>query len=448
MIAPEGLKRLASLLDAPLYIVGGYVRNKLLWGDYEGTDIDICSALIPDEIMQKLEGKAVVLPVNPRIGTLKIILEDEQYEYTCFRRDSYPSGGQHTPKEVAFVKDIREDALRRDFTVNALYCEVLSGEVIDPTGFGLIDLKDRVIRTAASPDKVFKEDGLRLMRLVRFAAELGFSIEESTFRAAAKYRDNLKDIAAERKRAEFDKILAADSKYGINDAHYKGLYTLGQLGLWQHIIPEMEEAIGFPQRQDIHKHDVYNHILESVRLSPPNTRLALLLHDIGKPPAVKAEGNMHRHAAISADMAKRILGQSLRYPKAVVQRTERLIRNHMYDMDGKTGLGKLRVFIQKNHDIIEDLLLVREADGRATGNTYDATAVDRMRDCYRDMQLNRIPFSLRDLDINGIDILELGAINVELSELLKGVLTECAKQGRRLSREEQLDCALRLLNDK
>lgn len=446
MDAPKSLKVIANKLDTPLYIVGGYVRNKLLWANNprEG-DIDICAELTPSEIQSKLVNVAEIKLINPRIGTLKIIVDNEEYEYTCFRKENYPIGGKHTPNEVCFVKNINEDAYRRDFSVNALYLNVLSGEVLDPTGKGLADIKSKSLRTAAQPEKVFGEDGLRLLRLVRFAAELGFSIEAETFEAAKKFRANLSDIAAERKRDELDKILLADKRYNIADAHYQGLKLIGELDLWEFLIPEIVDCIGFSQRPDIHMYDVYNHILEAVRVSPPEIRLASLLHDIGKPAAFKEDGNMYRHSIIGADIAETIL-KRLRYPNATIQRIKALVNHHMYDMDGLTKLPKLRVFIQNNYEIINDLLKVREADGRATNNDYNPETVNKMRDCLYDMQAKEIPFSLKELDINGIDILELGAINVELSTILKGVLMQSAKVGRRLTREEQLEFALKLLN--
>lgn len=447
MKIPQGLHRIAQALDAPLYIVGGYVRNGLLWGTYRDTDIDVCSRLTPENIIAKLEGIAKVVNINPKIGTLKLLIGQEEYEYTCFRKDSYPKGGRHTPENVIFVEDIKEDAARRDFTVNALYLDVLNGEILDPTGKGVKDLESKLIRAADNPEKVFFEDGLRLLRLARFAAELGFKIENATFAAAANNNRNLADIAPERKRAEFDKILIADTRYGVADAHYDGLITIGQLELWKYIIPEIEQGIGLLQRADIHKYDVYLHTLEAVRVSPPEIRLAALLHDIGKPQAVKEDGNMYRHASLGADIAKAALNR-LRYPKAVIERTVRLISNHMYDLDGKTGISKLRVFVQKNYDIMEDLLKLREADGKATGREFDGSIVERMRNCYKSMRDNRIPFELKDLEINGIDVIELGGKGPELSAILKGVLTVSAKEGRRLNREEQLDVALRLLNER
>ncbi len=447
MKVPQGLRRIAEALGSPLYIVGGYVRNGLLWGHYADTDIDICASVLPEEIILRLNGFAKVIPVNPRLGTLKIVLGEEEYEYTAFRKDSYPLSGRHVPEEVVFVDDINEDAARRDFSVNALYCNALSGEILDPTGNGLKDLDAKLIRAAALPERVFLEDGLRLLRLVRFTSELGFKIEEKTFAAAERYASNLIDIAPERKRAELDRILSADIRYGVENAHYEGLYLIGRLNLWEHIIPEIQGCIGLLQRSDIHKYDVYYHTLEAVRLSPPEIRLAALLHDIGKPAAINEDGNMYRHAALGAEIAQKAL-ERLRYPKAAAERVVRLILNHMYDFDGKTGLSKLRVFVQKNYDILEDLLKLREADGRAAGGLYDGGIVERMRDCYMAMVAEKVPFELKDLAINGVDVLELGARGPELSVILKGVLTASAKEGRRLSREEQLDVALRLLNER
>lgn len=446
MIIPKGLIQIAQQLKEPLYIVGGFVRNHLLWGKSPNTDIDICSALTPQEVVARLVNNITVVPINPKIGTLKLVIEEEEYEYTCFRRDNYPQNGRHTPEDVVFIKDIREDALRRDFTVNAVYYDIMKGQIVDPLGKGVEDISKKEINTTTAPEKVFGEDGLRLMRLVRFSAELGFSIGEETKNAAKQYAKNLSDIAPERKTAEFNRLLVADKKYDIKDAHYKGLVTIGELGLWRYLIPQLEDCIGILQREDKHKHDVYFHSLEAVRVSPPEIRLAMLLHDIGKPVSLKLNNNMHKHPSIGAEMTKEILSNQLRYPKSVMQKTARLVKNHMYDFDGNTGVGKLRVFIQKNHDIIDELLKVKEADGRASGYPYDNSIVERMRNTYFDMIENNVPLTLKDLDINGIDVLELGAINVELSTLLNAVLEESAKQGRKLSKEEQLDCALRLLN--
>ena len=203
---PPYVQALARRLPAPLFLVGGYVRNVLLWGAPVGTDVDVCGPMTVDEVAAALDGVAEVIPVNPRVGTVLVRYEGADLEYTTFRRDSYPIGGVHTPDKVVFVSTVDEDALRRDFRVNALYANALTGEVIDVTG-GLTDLENRVINTTREAAEVFAEDGLRILRMVRFCAELGFAPHRDALAVARAMRDQLDDITPERKREELDKIL-------------------------------------------------------------------------------------------------------------------------------------------------------------------------------------------------------------------------------------------------
>lgn len=232
---PRELKKLVAFVSAPLYIVGGFVRNSVLFGDNElrdDTDLDICGSLTPDQIRKELEGIASVKDVNPRIGTVLIIYCGRSFEYTTFRRDSYPIGGKHTPQSVEFVSDLETDSKRRDFTVNALYCDIMTNEVIDVTG-GLDDIKAKRIRTVRSPHETFGEDGLRLLRMIRFACELGFDIAPETVKGAFDSRDQLRDITVERKREELQKILQSDKKYGRKNGAVEGIQKMHSCGLWR-----------------------------------------------------------------------------------------------------------------------------------------------------------------------------------------------------------------------
>jgi tRNA nucleotidyltransferase/poly(A) polymerase len=175
------------------------------------TDVDICGAMTPEEVValgEKFDGLRVA-PINPRIGTLKLIFKGREFEYTTFRRDNYDISGAHKPSGVVFTKDVEEDAKRRDFTVNAIYYEIASGKIIDPLN-GVRDLKNRLLRACNKPRVTLSEDGLRLMRLVRFAAEYGFRIEEETLRAAKDCAALILKISGERVRDELLKILASD----------------------------------------------------------------------------------------------------------------------------------------------------------------------------------------------------------------------------------------------
>lgn len=215
-IANEKLYKLSQLLDNPLYLVGGAVRNSLL-GLPLG-DFDTASANLPNEVVSRLKGSEfVVLAEYPRTGTLLIGSDGFKTEHTTFRTDSYPiNSGVHSPERVEYTTDIEIDALRRDFTVNAIYYDLTSDTVVDPTG-GIRDIEKRELRTVDDPRRVLGEDALRIMRLVRLRAELGFAVENMTLAVASELGARVKDISRERITDEYLKTLKGVTKYGIKD---------------------------------------------------------------------------------------------------------------------------------------------------------------------------------------------------------------------------------------
>lgn len=224
-IANEKLYKLSQLLDCPLYLVGGAVRNSILGlplGDY-----DTASANLPNDVVSKLKGtEFTVLAEYPRTGTVLIASDEFKTEHTTFRTDSYPiNSGVHSPERVEFTTDIEIDALRRDFTVNAIYYNLTSDIIVDPTG-GIDDLKKRELRTVDDPKRVLGEDALRIMRLVRLRAELGFGIESMTLAVASELGTRVKDISRERITDEYIKTLKGATKYGINDVSISESLTL------------------------------------------------------------------------------------------------------------------------------------------------------------------------------------------------------------------------------
>lgn len=224
-IANEKLYKLSQLLDSPLYLVGGAVRNSILGlplGDY-----DTASANLPNDVVSKLKGtEFTVLAEYPRTGTVLIGSDEFKTEHTTFRTDSYPiNSGVHSPERVEFTTDIEIDALRRDFTVNAIYYNLTSDIIVDPTG-GIDDLKKRELRTVDDPKRVLGEDALRIMRLVRLRAELGFGIESMTLAVASELGTRVKDISRERITDEYIKTLKGATKYGINDVSISESLTL------------------------------------------------------------------------------------------------------------------------------------------------------------------------------------------------------------------------------
>ena len=203
----SNLKKLAKLAadnGERIYVVGGDIRNQLL--DSYKTDIDLSGTCNPEEI-QKLAGKCgfKCQLVNDKLGSCLLTLNQEQYEYTPFRRDIYSDGGFHTPERVEFVKDIEVDVARRDFTMNTIYYDIEQGGYIDIFN-AKRDIKHKLIKCIISPRHVFSSDGLRILRLVRFTCELDLNIERETFKAASRYAFQLKDISKERILKEISTI--------------------------------------------------------------------------------------------------------------------------------------------------------------------------------------------------------------------------------------------------
>lgn len=226
------LKKLSKILPSDLYVVGGYVRNSLI--GIRVNDVDITSALTIDKVIDVLKNTEFTVKVkNLNTGTLLITSDNEKYEYTSFRREEYNEGGAHLPCQVVFTNSIREDAQRRDFSINAIYYNVTKDELIDYYQ-GIIDTKQKIVKTVETPEYVFSHDGERILRMIRFACELNFKIEENTLKKSKNYVKNIKDISGTRKFDELEKILYSDTKYSLaEDKYLYGLKLLNKLNIWQ-----------------------------------------------------------------------------------------------------------------------------------------------------------------------------------------------------------------------
>lgn len=415
----EALKELAKVFPGGLFVVGGYVRNAL--AGYNSSDIDICGPLRLEEISLP-EGFHVVTKYA-RMGTG--LIKCSRYpgidmEYTAFRSEKYASGGAHSPSSVTFGASIEEDARRRDFTVNSIYYDVKNDELIDPLG-GIKDVENGVLR-AFNPRSVFSSDGLRLMRLVRISAETGFAIEEKTSAAAKRYAGLLKDVTPNRKYDELKKILCADGKYGVNDAHYRGLCLLREYGMLEYVVPELNNLDGLAQPA-FHKFDALEHSFLTARYASQRVRLAALLHDVGKARSLKETGNFHKHCEMGAVIVDELLGKNyFNLPLKEKHKTVRLIKNHMYDADGSTKSGKLRLFIAANSDIIEELQELMEADARAHGNENVKTP--RLLAVYTAMRKEKTPMNLKELSVSGSELEKEGFKGGEIKKTLDYLLRE------------------------
>lgn len=426
------LARLVRERGCELFVVGGHVRNTLL--GFRISDTDITSALTPDEMTGLCEKAGFkVVPKGVDFGMVEIHIGDKSYEHTTFRADSYGEGGSHRPQSVAFSKTPEEDAFRRDFTVNALYASVLTGELIDPTG-GLGDIEKRLIRTTTpDPETILKDDGLRIMRLCRFAAELGFDIEEKTFAAAKKCAPLLADISAERVRDELKKILMADAKYGLpaQESVLRGLELMDEVGVLDVILPELARCRGVGQSPKYHKYPVLEHIFQTVSMSEPELtlRLACLLHDAGKPAALEKNGNMHGHDVISEDISREVF-RRLRFDNDTAEEAAWLVRRHMFDLDGRAKEPTLKKrFAEWGEARVNALAAIREADFRGSvGERITVKTAERWRLVLGEMKAKRTPFSENELNCTGRDIMEWLSLppSPRIGEIKRALFMHCA----------------------
>lgn len=229
----ENLKKLAKLFPCELYVVGGFIRNSIM--EIEKDDIDICSSLTIEEIEDLLKDSAFKVKVKSKtLGSALISIKEEKYEYTTFRKDFYPAGGQHLPEKVQFIKDVKEDAKRRDFTCNAIYYDIKNDKILDFYD-GINDIKRRTLRTVETPDEVLCHDGLRILRLFRFSCELNFKIDKQTMLSAIKFKNNMRDISGERVIYEITRILHSPLKYknvSKPNAYMKALKMFNKANIW------------------------------------------------------------------------------------------------------------------------------------------------------------------------------------------------------------------------
>ncbi|MGI6192659.1 MAG: CCA tRNA nucleotidyltransferase [Christensenellales bacterium] len=418
-----------------LYAVGGMVRNPLL--GFPISDMDVTTDALPEESLKIGEELGLTcVPKAVQFGTVELIAPDKSWSVECttFRADVYGPGGYHRPTGVRFSKDLESDAFRRDFTVNAIYQNALTGEIVDPTS-GMDDLQNRLLRaTSKDPRVIMGDDGLRVLRLVRFACELGFEVEENTKKAAQAFAQGLADIPAERVYAELKKILLSDVRYNApqpNGEHavLRAFKLMHELGLLQNVVPELLQGENVAQNPKYHAYDVMNHAFRVTASTPPDLvlRLAGMLHDIAKPEMVEKTGRMYNHETVGADLAREILTR-LKAEKAVTDKVCALIRWHMYDLDGRAKEKTLKKqFAQWGPKFVFDLADLREADVIGSGISREPVdTAERWRRVIKDMIAKNTPFSENELKITGQEIAALGFAGRQIGEVKRALWLHCA----------------------
>lgn len=419
IVIPAQVQTILRRLNAAgfaAYAVGGCVRDSLR-GEIPA-DWDVCTSAEPEQTAACF-ADCRTLPTGVRYGTVTVLLDGAPYEITTFREEHGYSDSRH-PDGVSFLRSLQGDLARRDFTVNAMAADA-DGAVTDCFG-GMEDLRQGIIRCVGDPAQRFTEDALRMLRALRFASRFGFAVAPETETAIHALCGRLQAVAPERLRKELGGLLCGDHVCGVLERYSDVLCVL---------IPELAPCIGFRQWNYHHKYDVWEHTVRAVgAVAPTETlRLAMLLHDIGKPAAFTMDkqlvGHFYGHAVIGAAMCETIL-RRLRYDRRTAELVTLLVREHGFYLLEDTPKRMRRLVSQFGAETVRLLLQVRRADGIATGTAEGAeekTAVaERLLE-----SISAQCVSLPQLRIDGGDLLRLDVeegpqIGAILRRLLDGVL--------------------------
>ena len=442
---PSNLKKMNQFFENAgfkAYLVGGAVRDMLL--GQKVSEFDLATNATPEQEMSIFKK---VIPTGIEHGTVTVLFMGTPIEVTTFRIEQGYSDSRH-PDKISFTDDITEDLSRRDFTINAMAASLLDGKIIDPFD-GQKDLKNKIIRTVGSATERFSEDGLRPIRAIRFASKLNFKIEEETLKAIPLAIEKTKTISIERFRDEFCKMLVSE-KPSIS------FKLMEETGILEFFLPELASCRNITQAdfRGIHNFDILDHLFYACDGAPKEkllVRIAALFHDIGKPSTRKEETKIDTdgtekpiitffgHEKKSEQICKKIMTR-LKFSNAEIDYVCHLIKEHMFFYESSWTDGAIRRFITRNSlqkythsEIIEDLFDLRIADVTGMTNTppvlkngrWSENLIefkDRIDNCLNE----NTALSLKDLAINGNDLMQIGLkgkqIGWTLNELLQDVL--------------------------
>lgn len=420
-----------------LYIVGGYVRDSILrdFGKVNN-DIDLCGACRPQKLAKILKGTKFKTDLsNAKLGTV-IISGEKRYEYTTFRRENYNLNGEHNPTGVEFIKDINQDARRRDFTINAIYYNISKDELVDPVG-GVEDLNNKIIKTPINSYDSFSADSERILRMIRFACTLGFEIEEEMLGNAINLSELVSSLSKTRLRNEFNKMIECDMHYPNRIesafAHAKCMILLGQLDLFKIILPALAD-IQKSNLKDEKGEDLYQHIIKTFSICPPEVRLCCLVHDVGKVYAKSKYTTFEFNQDWADIIIESNLGiDGLGYPKSVVSEIKQIVKNLDFDRFGYKSKKKIKHFICENVNIFEKLCELKDAIAlENTEFTHISKIAQRWKRIYDKMIADKTPLSISQLNIDGNDIISnFPSVKKEkIGEILNLLLEVCLNKSQ------------------
>ncbi len=423
---PENAARIIDRLHREgyeAYIVGGCVRDAIL--GKEPNDWDITTSARPDQVKQLFRR---TIDTGIQHGTVTVMMGNEGYEVTTYRIDGKYEGHRR-PQNVSFTTSLAEDLLRRDFTINAMAYNDIEGLVDLYDGIG--DLKRGVIRAVGVAQHRFDEDALRILRAVRFAAQLDFEIDGQTRQAILKKREFLSEISAERIQVELTKLLVSKHPEKLIDAYH--------LGITKVVFPEFDAMMEMPQHNPHHCYTVGEHTIKTMQYieSDMGLRWAALLHDIGKIQTRttddKGTDHFYQHAKAGTALARNVLSR-MRLDNHTIRRVLRIVEWHDYGMSGDINKPALRKAICKmgGIDYFSDILKMRYADTMAQSDFLREEKLARIRQMeqmYHEMISAADCMTIKQLKIDGNDLRRMGIapgkeMGIILNQLLDDVLEE------------------------
>ena len=402
------------------YAVGGSIRDCLI-GRKPG-DYDITTSAMPSDI-KRLFRRTIDTGIEH--GTVTVMIGDTGYEITTYRIDGKYEDSRH-PKEVVFTRSLTEDLRRRDFTINAMAYNDEAG-LVDPFN-GQADLKDHIIRCVGDPMERLSEDALRIMRAVRFSAQLDYEIDEETKKAIYALTPNLKNISEERIEVELVKLVTSDHPEKLKDAY--------EMGITHVFMPEFDVVMKCEQNNPHHFLSVGEHTLLSMQNVENNKylRLGMLFHDFGKPECKTTDedgiNHFHGHPLVSKKMAQNIL-RRLKFDNQTIQVVSKLVEYHDLDID-PTRKGVRHAINKVGEDIFPMVLKVKRADLMAQSDYMREEKIgklDKIEEVYEEVKKLNECVSLKTLAVNGGDLIKEGfpsspVLGKELQKLLLLVIDD------------------------
>lgn len=427
---PEKVEYIINTLEAAgyeAYAVGGCVRDSLL--NREPDDWDITTSARPQQVKDVFPR---TIDTGIQHGTVTVMMGKEGFEVTTYRIDGEYEDSRH-PKEVIFTANLIEDLKRRDFTINAFAYNHRSG-IVDAFD-GMTDLKNGIIRCVGKAKERFTEDALRMMRAVRFSAQLGYDIEEKTKQAIVELAPNLKNISAERIQVELVKLLQSP--------HPDYLRVAYELGMTKIIMPEFDKAMETPQNNPHHIYNVGEHLLHTLLEVRPDRslRIAALFHDIAKPDTETkdSEGisHFHGHAEAGEEKATAIL-RRLKFDNDTINKVKKYVKYHDYKIEA-TPCAVRRALNKIGKEYFQEVLELKKADMLAQ-STYQREEKEenltQVTAIYKEILQKQECVSLKELVVTGKDIIELGVPQgKQLGAVLQSLLEEVLENPQHNTKE-------------